>query len=222
MAMIPPMSHIAHSSSPSTATRSVGRPREFDEGKVLDAAMEVFWRKGFESTTMADLMKATGLHKGSLYQAFGDKHTLFVAALRRYFENLKAEMSDVLLSADSAIDGMRKAMHKVIDMSCHESNSNPGCMALNALVENGGGSDPEVAKVLQEVFETRMRMITQSVRACQQEGSIRNEWPAERIASMIETMEAGLAATLKGPVTKEHAYAVIDDTLAILKPPAAA
>lgn len=218
MVMMPAMSSIATHS----ATRSVGRPRQFDEGKVLDAAMEVFWRKGFESTTLTDLLKATGLHKGSLYQAFGDKHALFVAALRRYFNNLKAEMSEVLMGADSALDGMRNAMHKVIDMSCHDNESNPGCMALNALVENGGGNDPEVAKVLQEVFETRMRMITQSVRACQQEGSIRNDWPAERIASMIETMEAGLAATLKGPVTKEHAYAVIDDTLAILKPPEAA
>jgi TetR/AcrR family transcriptional repressor of nem operon len=195
----------------------VGRPRGFDEDQVLDAAMGVFWRKGYEGTSLADLLAATGLHKGSLYQSFGDKHTLFVTALRRYFDNMRTEMSGVLLGASTAIEGMRNAMHKIIDMSCDEGDSNPGCMALNSLVE-GGSQDADVMSVLQNVFETRKRMITQSVQACQQEGSMRKDWAADRIASMIETMEAGLAATLKGPVTKEHAYAVIDDMLSILKP----
>lgn len=54
----------------------VGRPRQFDEEQVLDAAMKAFWAKGYESTSLADLVEVTGLHKGSLYQAFGDKHTL--------------------------------------------------------------------------------------------------------------------------------------------------
>ena len=61
--------------------RSVGRPREFDEKAALEAAMDSFWQKGFEATSLADLCACTGLHKGSLYQAFGDKHQLFMRAL---------------------------------------------------------------------------------------------------------------------------------------------
>ena len=53
-------------------SRSVGRPREFDEEAALEAAMDAFWAKGYEATSMADLCNCTGLHKGSLYQAFGD------------------------------------------------------------------------------------------------------------------------------------------------------
>ena len=62
----------------------VGRPRQFDVDQTLDAAMRAFWARGYEATSMADLMAATGLHKGSLYQAFGDKHALFIEALKRY------------------------------------------------------------------------------------------------------------------------------------------
>ena len=63
---------------------SVGRPREFDLEEALDAAMQAFWAHGYESTSMADLMLAMDLQKGSIYKAFGDKHSLFIQALRRH------------------------------------------------------------------------------------------------------------------------------------------
>ncbi len=61
-----------------------GRPREFDEDEALIAIMEVFWAKGFESSSMRDLVDATGLKKGSLYAAFGDKRQLYLKALALY------------------------------------------------------------------------------------------------------------------------------------------
>ena len=64
-----------------TENRSVGRPREFDEDAVLTAAMDAFWRQGYEATSLSDLCACTGLHKGSLYQAFGGKHELFMKSL---------------------------------------------------------------------------------------------------------------------------------------------
>jgi TetR/AcrR family transcriptional repressor of nem operon len=199
----------------------VGRPRCFDEDKVLDAAMEVFWRKGYESTSMADLLEATGLHKGSLYQAFGDKHSLFIIAIKRYIKNIRAEMGSVLLGGDTAIEGVRAAMRKAASMFAGEDGACHGCLILNSLVEKGP-HDAELMQVLEGAFKTRGNMITQAVKACQQEGSMRNDWAAERIAALIENTEAGLAATLKGPVDIEHAFTVVDDTLSMLKAPVAA
>lgn len=195
----------------------VGRPREFDEGQVLETVMEVFWRQGYEGTTLSDLLAATGLHKGSLYQAFGDKHSLFIMALKRYVEGVRQEMSGILLGAPTAFEGIRAAMRKAVTMH-GEDDCKPGCMALNTLVEQGE-KDPDVMQVLEGVYVTRSNMITQSVKACQQEGSIRSDWDAGRIASMIEAMEAGLSVTLKGPVPVDHAYAVLDDLLEVLKAP---
>ena len=61
----------------------MARPREFDIDEALSAAMTAFWERGFAATSLADLMDATGLQKGSIYKAFGSKHELFMQALGR-------------------------------------------------------------------------------------------------------------------------------------------
>ena len=62
----------------------MARPREFDVDDALDRAMNVFWAKGYEATSMSDLMAAMDLSKSSLYDTFGSKHELFLSALQRY------------------------------------------------------------------------------------------------------------------------------------------
>ena len=64
--------------------RAVGRPREFDAEEALAQIMDVFWAKGFEGASMSDLVTATGLKKGSLYAAFGDKRAMYLKALALY------------------------------------------------------------------------------------------------------------------------------------------
>ena len=65
---------------------AAGRPREFDAEKALDAALKVFWRKGYEGASLSDLTKAVGVNRPSLYAAFGDKEALFRQALERYLK----------------------------------------------------------------------------------------------------------------------------------------
>ena len=81
--------------------RPVGRPREFDEDTVLEAAMEAFWSKGYEATSLAELCTCMGLNKGSLYQAFGDKHTLFMRALKAYADREFRETAAVAFDSVS-------------------------------------------------------------------------------------------------------------------------
>jgi AcrR family transcriptional regulator len=71
------------------ARRTRGRPRSFDRERALDAAMDVFWSKGFEGASLSDLTKAMGINPPSLYAAFGDKEGLFIEAVRRYYENVQ-------------------------------------------------------------------------------------------------------------------------------------
>ena len=74
----------------------MSRTREFDTDQVLDAAMQTFWRHGYEATSLADLMDATGLQKGSIYKACGDKHSLFVATLQRYLDGMYEDFTGLL------------------------------------------------------------------------------------------------------------------------------
>jgi TetR/AcrR family transcriptional repressor of nem operon len=200
----------------SQTTNSVGRPREFDEDKVLDAAMDIFWLQGYESTSMADLLAATGLHKGSLYQAFGDKHSLFIQVLRRYMDGYRQEMAAYIESAQSGLEELRLIMEISIGKGCHGSNGNAGCMALNTLADKGT-EDPDILAVLQEGYGLRMQMIADAVTRAQAEGSLRADWSAERIATMISVMTAGMVSTLRGPVDKQMALGLTDDFLDTIK-----
>jgi len=83
----------------------MGRPRSFNEEAVLDAAAEAFVKGGYEGTSIDDLVKALNLHRGSLYKAFGSKHGLFLAVLRRYVDTHLANMTQAALSPRRTFDG---------------------------------------------------------------------------------------------------------------------
>jgi TetR/AcrR family transcriptional repressor of nem operon len=70
----------------------LGRPAEYDKDRSLNAALAVFWRKGYEATSLADLCEAMGMSKSTLYAVFGDKRQLFLSAIRAYSDDLLAEL----------------------------------------------------------------------------------------------------------------------------------
>jgi TetR/AcrR family transcriptional repressor of nem operon len=96
----------------------MARPREFDMDEALDAAIGTFWTQGYEATSMTDLMEATGLHKGSLYKAFDDKHDLFMKSLSRYLDNHWETMQAILGEARSPLEGVRAWLQGVAHLCC--------------------------------------------------------------------------------------------------------
>ena len=76
----------------------MSRPRSFDENQVVDRAMELFWTKGYEATSVSDLTAELGVHPGSLYRTFGDKHALFLRALTRYRDSQALPLAPTLLA----------------------------------------------------------------------------------------------------------------------------
>jgi TetR/AcrR family transcriptional repressor of nem operon len=193
----------------------VGRPRNFDEDKVLEVMMDVFWRKGYDATSMSDLLRATGLHKGSIYQAFGDKRSLFLRALRGYIENMRDNMVRILRDSDRAIEGLRGVMYHHIGLGAKEDGMNSGCLALNSLVENAQ-RDPEVMALLKTAFKMRMKLITDAVKRAQAEGDVRSDWPPERVASLVAATEAGVVVEVKGMLDESGARSMVDDLFTVL------
>jgi TetR/AcrR family transcriptional repressor of nem operon len=126
-----------------TGQVKVGRPREFDEGEALDAAMAVFWAKGYHATSLADLMAATGLAKASLYGAFGDKHSLFATVLRRYVDQRVALMAADLGSSRSPA----KALLSYLRRQAAEAVGGRGCLSANVALELLPGDD-EIGEIV--------------------------------------------------------------------------
>jgi len=112
----------------------MARPREFDENKVIENLMNVFWAKGYEATTMQDLVKASGLLKGSLYGAFGDKQALYLAALKHYDRTRIQAGIDMFNGEGSAHPKVARLFDNVIE-STRRGEFAGGCLLCNASLE---------------------------------------------------------------------------------------
>jgi TetR/AcrR family transcriptional repressor of nem operon len=122
----------------------MARPKEFDVDAVLDRAADVFWRLGYEATSIQDLEDATGLGRGSLYNAFQDKQGLFLAALARYGQKYGSTLLSRLDDADVE-RGIRSMLEGILARMSDAAHP-PGCLLTNTCLE-GGGSAEIAAKV---------------------------------------------------------------------------
>lgn len=190
----------------------VGRPREFDEEQVLDAAMKAFWDNGYEATSLADLVSVTGLHKGSLYQAFGDKHSLFIQTLNRYLHNIRHNKNQILDAAETPLGGIRAVLHGFIDMSEADSDCPKGCMAVKTLVETAP-HDPEVQRIMDNHKVGMRASIEKRLAQAQASGELSADKSPEMITSLIMIFMDGLATQATGPMNVNEAHAVLDAQL---------
>ena len=155
--------------------------------------MDAFWAKGFEATSMADLCCCTGLHKGSLYQAFGDKHTLFMNALKHYSDSEYRETAAVLEGLTSPLEIIRTLVNKI----CDDAGGEKGCMMINSVVELAP-HDPEVKAALQSFGEQRMTAVTEMIANAQAAGEITIKTEPYKLARQMMMTMAGGAAMVKG------------------------
>jgi TetR/AcrR family transcriptional regulator, transcriptional repressor for nem operon len=150
----------------------MGRPREFSDTAVVDAAMEVFWEKGYEATTTQDLCERTGLGRGSLYNAFGSKHRLYEESVRRYAETWAARQLALLSEPGDVRARLRRLMIGVIDADLDDPGRR-GCLALNAAVEVSG-RDGEVPALVRKQFDDLEQALTDLVTVGQRAGELRS------------------------------------------------
>ncbi|MFD7524092.1 TetR/AcrR family transcriptional regulator [Paenibacillus chitinolyticus] len=110
------------------------RQREFDEDAALDAAMRLFWEKGYEAASLTELTARMGIQRPSMYAAFGSKKELFEAALRSYTQAHAARVRAKLQSRTSVKDAFR-ALFEGIVADEYEGSLNRGCFSINTMVE---------------------------------------------------------------------------------------
>lgn len=116
---------------------AMGRPRAFDMDETLDRALDVFWRNGYEGSSLSDLTKAMGINPPSLYAAFGNKEGLFLKAFDRYVESYGAYARDAL-EEPTARDVATKLLHGVIDLLTNKRNPR-GCLMVATTCGNAAG-----------------------------------------------------------------------------------
>ena len=129
----------------------MARPRAFEPEAALDDIMQVFWRKGYEGTSLQDIEAATGLNKQSLYRLYADKRAMYLAALRRYDETVVAQTAAVLREGVDARRKFQRLFNKVLE-EASPGAQRWGCFLCNASADQAQ-LDPQSARFVSAAVE---------------------------------------------------------------------
>ena len=172
------------------------RPREFDEDQVRESIMVTFWEKGYEATSMQDLVAATGLLKGSLYGAFGDKQNLYLIALEHYDQTRLQGGINALNSDGSVEERLARLFNSIID-SMNTGVFAGGCLLCDASIEMA-----TVDEKVQTRVKSQLRRLTETIQAVVSR-NFENEADQESITAMIVSSYFGARVLAKSGMPVE-------------------
>jgi TetR/AcrR family transcriptional repressor of nem operon len=192
----------------------MARPREFDEDRVLQAALEVFRAKGFDGATLSELEHATGLGRGSLYGAFGDKRALFQRVLGRYLTSSLDERLALLDRTGAGREAIIALFRGIArDASCDRERK--GCLMTNCSVELAD-RDPDLACQAARGFDRFERAFAGAIRTAQARGEVALERDPVRLARFLTICMEGMlvmARVRPDPAWLDDAVATVEDCL---------
>ena len=170
--------------------RALGRPRSFETGKALDAAMKVFWCKGYEGASLSDLTKAMGINRPSLYAAFGDKESLFRKVLDRYDSGPAAYVREAL-NQPTARAAIEKLMEGAADLATASSNPR-GCLFVQSALACGDKAEAIRNDLIlrRDSGEKAVRLRLKRARA---EGDLTRDVNPADLARYVVTVIQGIA-----------------------------
>lgn len=180
----------------------MARPKSFDPDTVLAKAMEVFWEQGFEAASISDLTEAMGINRFSLYDTFGDKHTLYLRALDWYLERMVAPHVEKIREIDS-LDGLEAYFSMLIDYqhSCEPSKCCMMHMAATSLATKDSAARDKVVQS-RDLMQRAYRDVLQKIKA---KGELRAGIDLNDAAWLIKVTQSGLVAFSSSPVPAEQA-----------------
>ncbi|MEM7292396.1 MAG: TetR/AcrR family transcriptional regulator [Pseudomonadota bacterium] len=187
----------------------MARPREFDEHRVVDAIMLTFWEKGYEATSMQDLVATTGMLKGSLYGAFGDKQALYLMALERYDKtHIQAGIDQ--LSADGTVQEKIARLFDAVLESVRTDTFAGGCLLCNASMERAP-VDTSVQKLVEKQINRLHKAVCIAIAPLTPGAS-----QCDSLAGYIVTAYFGTRVIAKSGMSDEMIIATRDQCLSAL------
>lgn len=164
--------------------------KNYNEIDVLERAMQAFWARGYEATSMSDLVEATGINRGSIYAAFSNKRTLFMRALRHYDKNYRADYLKRIAREHAPRDAIIAAFESAGSNTGH-SGTPGGCFLVNTVLELSP-HDAEIRAFLDDRLREVEKFFFSMIEAAKQEGSVGNSVASRRTAQALLGLFLGL------------------------------
>ncbi|MDB5090953.1 MAG: Transcriptional regulator, TetR family [Mucilaginibacter sp.] len=185
----------------------MARTKDFDENEVLNKAIAIFWHKGYNGTSMQDLVDGLGISRSSLYDTYSDKHTLFIKALESYQAKGSAKVCTLINDAGSAKETIKKLL-ELIAGELLDDQKHKGCFMVNAEVEVAP-HDPEVSKMVCQNDQQVEDAFYLVIKKGQESGEIANKQDARALARFTFNTVKGIRVTAKSTTDKS----VFDDII---------
>ncbi|MFF4731266.1 TetR/AcrR family transcriptional regulator [Streptomyces mirabilis] len=192
----------------------MARPRQFDEEEVVRAARDQFWSVGYNGTSIDDLSAVTGLGRGSLYGAFGDKHALFLRALDSYNSDALEAWRSALGGPGPALPVLERHVRDVAEGIIGDVERR-GCMMAKIAAEVSA-VDEDVAERIAEVVRGLHGALRGCIARAQAEGSLDADADADSLAGLLLAVLRGLEALGKAGATPEVVNGAAEQALALL------
>jgi TetR/AcrR family transcriptional repressor of nem operon len=168
----------------------VARTKEFDPDAVLQKALELFWERGYEATSMADLVEHLGIARASIYTTFGGKHDLYLKALDRYLQTRDPDLVEMLSQPGPVLPAVRA----LVELYAHDSaygDRRWGCMVVNAAVEVVP-SDPQAARRVAASWDTLETVLTSALTRARAQGEIPEQKDPRALARFLLVLLQGI------------------------------
>ena len=193
----------------------LGRPAEYDKERSLNAALAVFWRKGYEATSLADLCEAMGMSKSTLYAVFGDKRQLFLSAIRAYSDNLLDELRKNYERSAGPIEFIEQILRSVA-REAGPRGERRGCLVMNSATEFAQ-SDRDVARIVGHTLEQMAQIFATALAGARRDGKIRVGAPGSMALYLVSTI-AGMKTMVKGGRSEHELRLLVDMVMGQIGP----
>ena len=178
----------------------MARTRQFDERQALQAAMLVFWEKGYDGTSINHLEQAMGLNRTSIYNAFGNKGALFERVMTCYKESVMADLFARLDSAPNIREGIKRMLNGALDIHFDEDNPG-GCLVVLSVMESGQHDAQSIAGMQQTMQELKSALQSR-INKAKKSGELSGDLDAAATATTIATTMAGMMVMGKANMSK--------------------
>jgi len=193
----------------------MARPQEFEYDQVLNSAMQLFWRKGYMSTSIKDLTEVTNLQPGSLYGTFKNKRSLFLQSLDFYFLNLYTSINNILHSNKAPLERIYSFFDYFITQA-ESDNDRKSCLLVNTLLEIPA-EDEEINILVREMFNKIENEFSNVLLEAQDKGDLKKETDTDALAKMLMSGIFGLQVYNKMQPDQQGLKKIIHNLLSILK-----
>lgn len=195
------------------AARPMSRTKNFDELQVLDKAVALFRRQGYQATSPADLVAVLGISRSSLYSTYGDKRALFIKALQRY----RAATTAALLAIAGQAKDVKTLIKEIFDLTmngCLEETMPKGCFLVNSVAELPQ-QETELFAIVNESRADHRQVFVQLLQKGQQSGQLTTALEPEALADYMVNCLSGISITAKGGASRETCENIIKHSLAV-------